>query len=303
VKTWILSFILLNSKLVLASSPQCHADYPIINSKVPGQFRVMEIDTGISQHHLLKPYVKYDSSYNYQDSIGHGTHVAGIIVYGNQSTISYDRGTPRKTMNVDSPVCKQVKIFSCNYFDGLGNSNNLNKIVNCVKRAIKDEIDVINFSGGGIDFSIEEYTALKNFLSTGGILVTAIGNERQTLEDHPYYPAGYSSNIPGPLTYEIDTVHPNSEPEITRQLVTVPRLSGIFFVEATDLSGVPLPSSNKSINAIKEVGDDIISTLPNESMGSLTGSSMAAPAFLHKMLKYNCDLTYLRDVYGIERNR
>ena len=63
---------------------------------------VMIIDTGVSYHKDLIPFLppKNDTDPNYKDMHGHGTHIAGVVAYGDHSD------SPKKT-------CANLQIISC----------------------------------------------------------------------------------------------------------------------------------------------------------------------------------------------
>src|SRR5271166_5899342 len=105
---YIISFLLI-SNIVYAKS-----------------IRVMVLDTGVDASHLaLIRWVEAGSYDNLNDTVGHGTHVAGIIV---------DSG------------CPNLKIVSCKFtYNGGGV---FNKLYDCLNRALMEHIDIINFSGG-----------------------------------------------------------------------------------------------------------------------------------------------------------
>ncbi len=77
----------------------------VIGTKVPGEIRVMIIDSGVGLHSKLNPWVRYDKSNNYVDLDGHGTHVTGIVLYGNLVK-RYNFEKAKDT------VCTKVKVFS-----------------------------------------------------------------------------------------------------------------------------------------------------------------------------------------------
>lgn len=234
------------------------AGYATINSKfgisekVNGEIRVMIIDTGIGFHSRLLPYVQYDGSEDYSDSAGHGTHVAGTVAHGD---------------GLNDSLCKNVKIFSCKYHDPMMNEESiLLREVGCIRKAIKEKIDVINFSGGGPPPFRMEYSAFKDFTENGGLAIVAAGNEKSDIDKNPYYPASYS-----------------------RKSGSFPIIERIIPIAAAKRNGEGYSEqSNWGKDMIKEVGEDVFSTLPNNSYGMMTGTSMAAPIFLHKLLKQKC---------------
>lgn len=138
------------------------------------EIRVMIIDTGVSSKiPQLKKYLAKDNlAFDIFDKHGHGTHVAGSILYG---------------PNLDSPVCKNVKIYSCKFlFDGseLGSAD-------CFKKARKLGMHFVNFSGGGLQFWFREFFELM-ILTQNAKVVVAAGNENEDLTRNPYYPASYN---------------------------------------------------------------------------------------------------------------
>lgn len=169
------------------------------------------------------------------DNHGHGTHIAGIIgaQAGNQKGIS--------------GISPEVRLMIIKYYDPkVTHTDNLKNTINSINYAIKMGAQIINYSGGGTDYSQEEFEAVKKAEKNGILFVAAAGNERSNSDQFHYYPADY-------------------------------KLSNIISVTAIDPSKDILSTSNFGIETvdIAAPGQNIISTLPGNSYGFMTGTSQA----------------------------
>jgi thermitase len=215
---------------------------------------VAVIDTGIdAQHPDLAPNLWQDaksksSSTTYgwdfvsekanpRDDHGHGTHVAGII------------GAVANLQSGTAGVAQKVSLMAVKYYsDKNSGAINLRNTIRALDYAIDHGAQIINYSGGGPEFSEEEYLAIKRAESRGILVVAAAGNERQNTDqrDHYYYPAAYG-------------------------------LKNIISVASTDMDNNLLPSSNwgKTKVDVAAPGENIYSTLPGGKHGYMTGTSQA----------------------------
>jgi subtilisin family serine protease len=216
------------------------------NYKKKKEIVVAVVDTGIDPNH---PFLK-DNLYvanskasvkNYGidfaksrkdkkqpfDTHGHGTHVSGII----------------------KSVLPNVKIMALKYYNPTASGqDNLRSTIAALKYAVDHNVDIINYSGGGPEASIEELSILKRAEQKGILVVAAAGNEESNIDQrsNAYYPASYG-------------------------------LSNIITVTAHDESLKTLNSSNwgkKSVD-ISAPGHRIRSALPKKRAGYLTGTSQA----------------------------
>jgi subtilisin family serine protease len=161
------------------------------------------------------------------DLHGHGTHVAGIV----------------------KSIFPEVKILALKYYNPKASGQaNLEATIKALKYAVDNNVDVINYSGGGPEASVEELRILKEAEKKGILVVAAAGNERSNIDDkrHAYYPASYG-------------------------------LSNIITVGAHDDSLNIIPSSNYGKNSvdIAAPGHRIRSAIPNNGAGYMTGTSQA----------------------------
>lgn len=176
-----------------------------------------------------------NNSNQVQDHMGHGTHIAGIIA-AHPSPDGKFQG-----------VAANARIMVLKYFDPKTSGfENLRNSIHAIQYAVRMNAKIINYSGGGNEFSLEERKAIELAEKRGILVVAAAGNERSDTDEKPFFPANY-------------------------------KLSNILSVAAVDSNSILLPSSNygkKSVH-LAAPGQKIISTLPENSMGMMTGTSQA----------------------------
>ena len=161
------------------------------------------------------------------DSHGHGTHVSGII----------------------KSIFPDVKILALKYYSLTASGmDNLNSTVAALKYAVDNNVDVINYSGGGPEAASEELRVLKEAERKGIIVVAAAGNDESNIDEKKkaYFPASYG-------------------------------LKNIITVTAHDEDLKILSSSNYGIKSVDifAPGYRIKSSLQNGRAGYLTGTSQA----------------------------
>lgn len=169
------------------------------------------------------------------DNHGHGTHIAGII--------GAEAGNKKGIIGI-SP---KVSLMILKYFDPkVPNTDNLRNTVAAIKYAVEKGAHIINYSGGGTDYSKEEHDAIAEAEKRGILFVAAAGNERSNSDQFHYYPADY-------------------------------KLKNIISVTAIDPTTQVLSSSNYGTDTvdIAAPGQNILSCLPNNSYGLMTGTSQA----------------------------
>jgi subtilisin family serine protease len=156
-------------------------------------------------------------------------------------------------------VCSRVRIFSCKYYDTESDDQVLSKTVECFKRATRMRMNYISYAGGGAPAPGEK-KALIEFAKQGGVTVVAAGNEGKDITKYPYYPASYSNQIPN-----------------------------MIIVENRSESGVLAKTSNTHPLAVSADGENVMSTLPKNGFGPMSGTSMSTAAVLHNLLMKECE--------------
>lgn len=178
-------------------------------------------------------FVKNDNDLT--DNHGHGTHIAGIVgaVGGNGKGIS--------------GVSPEVSLMVLKYYDPKGfGEDNLKNTIKAIHYAIDNGAQIINYSGGGLEYSEDEKAAIEKARKRGILFIAAAGNERSNSDIKKYYPADYN-------------------------------LDNIISVTAIDSQTRVLPSSNFGVLTVDigAPGNNIYSTLPENKYGYMTGTSQA----------------------------
>lgn len=173
-------------------------------------------------------------NHDLKDTHGHGTHIAGII--GAEGGNNYGV----------TGVAPKVSLMILKYFNPESASGNLTNTIKAFNYAVQMNAHIINYSGGGTEFSQPEFLAVKRAEQKGILFVAAAGNERSNSDYNKYYPADYD-------------------------------LDNIISVTAINPTQRVLSSSNYGVHTvdIAAPGENIYSTLPDSSFGPMTGTSQA----------------------------
>lgn len=177
------------------------------------------------------------------DDNRHGTHVAGTIGALGNNKIGV------------SGVAQKVKMAACKFL-GKSGSGSISDAVECMqyfadlksRKTNPVNLVAINNSWGGGGFSQSMLDAIKAHERLGILFIAAAGNAGNNNDLSAFYPA----------TYDV---------------------SNVISVAATDHNDALASFSNygqKTVH-VAAPGAAILSTLPNEEYGILSGTSMAAP--------------------------
>ncbi|MGG3573167.1 S8 family peptidase [Bacillus gobiensis] len=146
-----------------------------------------------------------------------------------------------------SGVAPEAGLLIVKVLSGENGSGAYEWIINGINYAVDQKVDIISMSLGGPEDVPELHEAITRAVQNGVLVVCAAGNEGDgdTATEEFSYPAAYNEVIAvGSVT-------------LTR--------------DSSEFSNV-----NKEIDLVAP-GEKIISTLPGEKYGELTGTSMAAP--------------------------
>lgn len=128
-----------------------------------------------------------DGNNNLKDTIGHGTHVGGLIIAGAHP--------------------KEVRLMVLKYYNANSTpQKNISAYLAALKYAVGSSAKIINYSGGGPQELPEEKILLSQAAKKGQYLVTAMGNENSAIEDKPFFPASYSNSESGKYIIPVEAL-------------------------------------------------------------------------------------------------
>lgn len=217
------------------------------------------IDTGVGPHELLNVAgglntVTGENPTDHLDNgDGHGTHVAGIIAARGATSAEIRGVAPGVTL-------RSYRVFG----KGADGASNFS-IAKAIERAVADGCDLINMSLGGGDADEATHSAIVDARAAGVLVFVATGNDDR---DPVSFPASDSLSL----------------------AVTALGRKGTFPTGTTQAAEVVSPFGSDKANFIagfSNVGPEvdltgpglgIISTIHNNRIAIMDGTSMACPA-------------------------
>jgi subtilisin family serine protease len=195
------------------------------------------------------------------DHHGHGTHISGIIDQYAKDFILIKNGSGKDLAKHKVAYCQIILKY---YDPKILNTDNLKNTIAAFRWAIDQKVDIINYSGGGTEFSQAEHDVVMEALSKGIKVVAAAGNEHSNIDKHKYYPAMYDKRI-----YVVGN--------LVKPIVKKPSSK-----RDDDIA----PSSNWGLSVNTwELGTNVISRLPAQVFGYMTGTSQATAIKSGKLVR------------------
>lgn len=154
----------------------------------------------------------------------------------------------------DSNYCLVIlKYYKISQFD------NTSLSIKALQKAIDLKVSIINYSGGGMEKSDTECNLIKQALNMGIHVIAAAGNESFNINQRPYYPAMCDDRVI--IVSSSDDFGNNSS-----------------FTNFTD-------KKKNSRELVREKGLEILSILPNNKIGVMSGTSQATSTYTGKLIK------------------
>ena len=114
------------------------------------------------------------------DFNGHGTHISGTIAAKGNNGL----GVVGVNWN--------VRIMPIRTLDASGSGTTAN-LISGIQYATQGGANIINYSGGNYSYNQALFDAITDFGQTGGLFISASGNESNNNDLYPLYPGSYSS--------------------------------------------------------------------------------------------------------------
>lgn len=217
------------------------------------------IDSGVGPHTDLnilggRNTVTGEPAGDYSDPDGHGTHVAGLVG-SNGSPPSGLRG-----------VAPNVGIQAYRVFPGSGGGASNYAILKAMILAEQDGCDILNLSLGGGPYDDIVAEGVQDARNLGMVVIIAAGNDGRKAVSYPakhlgataVSAMGHEGTFPAGSYFESSVLRPPNSTRDAQEFIA-------------DFSNV-----GPEI-AVTGLGVGVLSTLPNNEFGPMSGTSMAAP--------------------------
>ena len=187
----------------------------------------------------------------------HGTHVAGIIA----STGGLGGVAPGKR-----GIAPRVRLMSYRVFPNRGEGADNYDIIRAIDRGVKDGCDLLNLSLGSPVADEAVHAAIQDAFDRGTVCVVAAGNDHRS---PVAYPAAWDVAVGVSSLGRVGTYPPTSSEVLDEVAPYSPRDPAVY-VSAFSNVGPPIDVCGP--------GGGIVSTLPGDRYGVMSGTSMACPA-------------------------
>jgi subtilisin family serine protease len=155
-------------------------------------------------------------------------------------------------------ACSEVEFIPCKFFDSLNSGDeNQHHMTECIQKALILKVTLVNISAGGDEYLQDEYSAMKALTANGAFVVASVGNEQHNIDKTPFYPASYD-------------------------------LEHIIKVGSLDEDGKRSSYSSWGKDVLFEIGSNVLSTLPYDNEGRISGASQATAKVTNNIILNLC---------------
>lgn len=254
-----------------------------------GPIQIAVVDTGYTYSNIFNAslcktgHKDFTNDQKYEngvpiDDIGHGSNVAGSIhqyainITLNESLINKDK--IKKLKQINPNYCLVIiKAFAKN-----SDTKAYNNALEYVKNL--NNVSIVNISAGGNSFDLQEYRSIKQMLDDKKTIIAAAGNNGESIDLNPYYPA---SDDPRIIVVGNSF---SSKVQETKNKVFSKKYSNIFF-GATNSSNYG-SEVDVFVNGISKLSlsskKDELSSLTGTSQSTAVFTGMIINSFLKKSL-------------------
>jgi subtilisin family serine protease len=240
------------------------------------------IDSGVGPHLDLnivdkKNTVTGEAANDADDWDGHGTHVAGLI------------GSNGISPNGLRGIAPNIPIQSYRVFARGAETVTNYAILKAMILAAQDRCDIINLSIGGGPYDVVVEESIQDARDQGMLVVIAAGNDGRKAV---CYPAAYSGATAVSAMGRQGAFPAGSLPEGDIERPPHGTVDASEFIAGFSNVGTQI--------AVTGLGSGVLSTLPNNKHGPMSGTSMAAPVVAGSAA---CLLSRDAAIFGMDRNQ
>lgn len=185
-----------------------------------------------------------NDTYDVWDSLGHGTHIAGIVSLpgGNQTSI-YRQNK------------ENLRIMSLKITKGSKTESNLFTAACAIEYAIEHDVDILNLSWGYYSPNPDPgfLSLMKKAKKKGVLVVTSAGNDSLNTDYCKHWPSSFSS------------------------MSSLDNVIAVAALNSTETKIAPYSNYGRNSVQFAAPGTKVWSTFPVDTCEIMTGTSMAAP--------------------------
>lgn len=180
------------------------------------------------------------------DPVGHGTHIAGLVLNSGNEILSVQNLSARK----------DLRLMVLKYHDGINVQTRGRAFHQALQYAYDQRADLVHISGGGFRPQAQERALLEKLERRGVPVIVASGNKKPEQEHSAFYPSAYG----------------------------LKNLISVSAVAEDGLELLTTSNETPGLHCLREKGAALASFLPGNRIGRLTGTSQAAARLTGRLM-------------------